>query len=44
MELSDFQQATETVANLTAQYAAADSASQAPAPARMRPRGLSFLA
>eukprot|EP00983_Pelagomonas_calceolata_P120214 1160683-Pelagomonas_calceolata.AAC.2 len=43
MDLADFQQAAEVVTNITAQYAAANSASQAPPINRLRPHGLSFL-
>lgn len=43
MDLADFQHAAETVTNITAQYAEANKASQAPPITRMRPRGLSFL-
>ncbi|KAF5842818.1 Tubulin/FtsZ family, GTPase domain-containing protein [Dunaliella salina] len=43
MDLADFQQAAEAVTNIAAQYAAANSASQAPPIRRLRPHGLSFL-
>jgi hypothetical protein len=43
MDLADFQIASEVVANITAQYSDANSASQAPPIQRMRPQGLSFL-
>jgi tubulin epsilon len=43
MEMSVFDHAAEVMANITAQYAAADTVKQPPPITRMRPRGLSFL-
>ena len=43
MDLSCFDEASETVSNIIAQYRSVDNVAVPPPVTRMKPRGLSFL-